>query len=86
MNIPRRDCRKIIKIDDCAAAFFLFLQKRTAGREELSRLDRTAGRHQKEAAASRLLIVKATAPFIFSCSLCQPRLCQQPDSFSDLFF
>ena len=27
MNIPRRDCRKIIKIDDCAAAFFDFTEK-----------------------------------------------------------
>lgn len=43
---------------------FLILQKRTAGREELSRLFKTtADRHQKEAAASRLLIVKATAPY-----------------------
>ena len=54
MNIPRRDCRKIIKIDDCAAAFFLFLQKRTAGREELSRLAKTtADRHQNQACETK---------------------------------
>ncbi len=54
MNIPRRDCRKIIKIDDCAAAFFLFLQKRTAGQEELSRLAKTtADRHQNQACETK---------------------------------
>ena len=54
MNIPRRDCRTIIKIDDCAAAFFLFLQKRTAGQEELSRLAKTtADRHQNQACETK---------------------------------